>query len=71
VGELGWWRVWKVAPEVSAECPDAMESKAPGFLSKVEKSVEKRLKWRNAEGRVGVLPKFSEKNCLRDLPPAA
>jgi hypothetical protein len=41
----------KWAPEMSAGCPDAMESKAGRLLSKVEKAVEKRLKV--AKGGVG------------------
>ena len=43
----------KWAPEMSAGCPDAMESKAGRLLSKVEKAVEKRLKVAKAGAEVG------------------
>jgi hypothetical protein len=60
----------KWAPEMSARCPEAMDSKAAGLLSKVEKAVEKRLKVAKGGSGGGGPPKFSEKNCLRDLRPA-
>jgi hypothetical protein len=67
---LGWWEVRNGLPVVSTGCPGAMESKAAGFLSEGENQ-RACLGRAKQGGGGGVLQKFSEKNCLRDLRPAA